>query len=70
MFFSLYFETKDETWKEATKWSEYIIEDGDAVPRVSKRRFGDDDAASWNDDALQTIADDQTVEDDVHPDFF
>ncbi|KAF3447376.1 hypothetical protein FNV43_RR12562 [Rhamnella rubrinervis] len=53
----------------ASKWSEYTSEGGNDVPRSSKRRFGDDDAAPWNDAALQTITDDQTVEDDVHPDF-
>lgn len=58
--------------EEASKWSHFIWDDGVEVPRLSKRRLGydddDDDAAPWNDAALKPD-DDQTVHDDVHPDF-
>lgn len=52
----------------ASKWNAYISNGDNNVKVGSGRNFADD-MGQCSHDILETILDDQKVEDDIHPDF-
>ncbi|CAL0333357.1 unnamed protein product [Lupinus luteus] len=60
---------KPATSRAASKWNDYVTEDNDELDLAKKAAFKDHSNA-WNTSSiLEAITSDQTVEDDVHPDF-
>jgi hypothetical protein len=52
----------------ASKWNDYLTDDN--IEFGFKRGFNSKDtSSSWNNDILEAITCDQSVEDDIHPDF-